>query len=325
MPADPSTLALAVLAFLAAVLSLEGLFQLWVSRHGAEARRIRERLAAQAGMPLARAAGLERAPAPERLAGIGTVLAVLPGGARLVRWVRAAGDGTSAGEVIVLSAGLAALGLAVPLWLDRPMWVGVGLAMAFAALPWWWTARRRSRRIDRFERQFPEALDLMSRAMRAGHSFSNAVQMAGDELPAPLGADFRQMFEELNYGVSMNDALVHLSERVPLPDVSYFTVAVLIQRESGGNLAELLDKIASLVRARLKLHGDIRTLSAEGRLSAWILTLLPFALGLVITLINPKFIGILWTDPVGVRLVGAASVMLVLGVWWMRRIIRIHV
>jgi tight adherence protein B len=110
-----------------------------------------------------------------------------------------------------------------------------------------------------------------------------------------------------------------------LPDVSYFVVAVMIQRDSGGNLAELLDKIAALVRERLKLHGEVRTLSAEGRLSAYILTALPFAVAFVVNLTNPRFMAVLWTDPTGMRMVGAALVMMVLGVWWMRQIIRIRV
>jgi len=125
--------------------------------------------------------------------------------------------------------------------------------------------------------------------------------------------------------VPTNDALQHLAERVPVPDVSYFVVAVMIQRESGGNLAELLDKIATIVRERLKLLGEIRTLSAEGRLSALILTALPFCVALMVNLVNPKFMAVLWTDPAGVRMVGVALFMMVTGILWMRRIIRIRV
>jgi tight adherence protein B len=141
----------------------------------------------------------------------------------------------------------------------------------------------------------------------------------------PLGRDFRILFDEMNYGVPANEALAHLAERVPLPDVSYFVVAVMIQRESGGNLAELLDKIASIVRQRLKLLGEIRTLSAEGRLSAVILTALPFVVALVVNLVNPKFMAVLWTDPAGLRIVGIALLMMVVGILWMRQIIRIRV
>ena len=139
----------------------------------------------------------------------------------------------------------------------------------------------------------------MGRAMRAGHAFPTAVKMVGDEMAEPLGRDFRILFDEMNYGVPASDALQHLAERVPVPDVSYFVVAVMIQRESGGNLAELLDKIATIVRERLKLLGEVRTLSAEGRLSACILTALPFGVGLMVNLVNPEFMAVLWTDPAG--------------------------
>jgi tight adherence protein B len=149
--------------------------------------------------------------------------------------------------------------------------------------------------------------------------------MVAEELPEPLGQDFRILFDEINYGVPTHEALARLAERVPLPDVSYFVVAVMIQRDSGGNLAELLDKISAIVRERLKLHGEVRTLSAEGRLSAYILTALPFAVALVVHFTNPRFMAVLWTDPTGMRMVGAALVMMVLGVWWMRQIIRIRV
>ena len=192
-------------------------------------------------------------------------------------------------------------------------------------LPWWRVAGRRNKRIELIERQFPEALDLMGRAMRAGHSFPSAVKMVADEMAEPLGHDFRILFDEMNYGVPANEALVHLAERVPVSDVSYFVVAVMIQRESGGNLAELLDKISIIVRDRLKLLGEVRTLSAEGRLSAIILTALPFGVGLVVNLLNPEFMAVLWHDPLGLRMVGVAVFMMVLGILWMRSIIRIRV
>jgi len=207
----------------------------------------------------------------------------------------------------------------------KPPIFGATLALALAVLPWWRVSSRRSKRIELIERQFPEALDLMGRAMRAGHSFPSAVKMVAEEMAEPLGRDFRILFDEMNYGVPANEALQHLAERVPVSDVSYFVVAVMIQRESGGNLAELLDKISVIVRGRLDLLGEIRTLSAEGRLSAIILTALPFGVGLVVNMTNPEFMSVLWTDPAGVRMVGVAIFMMVLGILWMRSIIRIRV
>jgi tight adherence protein B len=149
--------------------------------------------------------------------------------------------------------------------------------------------------------------------------------MVGDEMTGPIAGEFGIAFDEVNYGIPMQTALMNLATRVPITDFRYFVIAVLIQRETGGNLAELLDKIAAIIRGRHKLMGTVRVLSAEGRLSAWILCLLPFALAFVISFINREFLSLLWTDPAGVRLLAGALVLMVFGIFWVRRIIRIHV
>lgn len=321
---DLSFILFAVLAFLAVVLTLEGLYNLWASKRGAEARRVSQRLATLRGDFRAEVS-IERALERGRLPWFQDLLARFAPGARLIRHVRASGMAVSPGELILLSAALALVGLLLPNLIGRPPILGAPLGLGLASLPWWRVSVRRTKRVMRFENQFPEALDLMSRAMRAGHAFPTAVKMVGDEIAEPLGRDFRTLFDEMNYGVPTGDALARLADRVPLPDVSYFVVAVMIQRESGGNLAELLDKISAIVRERLKLMGEVRTLSAEGRLSAVILTALPFGVGFVVNLINPKFMSVLWTDPAGQRLIGVALLMMLLGILWMRKIIRIHV
>jgi len=314
----------AVAAFVAVVLCLEGLYNLWASRHSAEARRITARLDALAGDPVTRA-GIERVEQAQRLPWLNAQIARSAPGLALQRWVGTSALKVSAAELLVLSLVLGLIGLALPGLLGKAAALGAALGLALAVLPWWRVAHARQQRIERIERQFPQALDLMSRAMRAGHAFAAAVRMVAEELPEPLGQDFRILFDEMNYGVPAHTALARLAERVPLPDVSYFVVAVMIQRESGGNLAELLDKIAAIVRERLKLHGEVRTLSAEGRLSAIILTALPFGVAFVVNLVNPSFMAVLWTDPGGMRMVGAALFMMVLGMLWMRKIIRIRV
>lgn len=322
---DLSLILFSGVAFLAVLLAIEGVYILWASRHSAEAKRIAARLAALSGETSTSAASIERAQAQERLPRLNAVLARTQPGRKLRRLTAAAAVTASVAELMLLSLALGACGLLLPLMLGKPMVVGLGVALVLAALPWWRVASRASERITRMERQFPEALDLMGRAMRAGHAFPSAVRMVADEMPAPLGRDFRLLFDEINYGVPVNDALTRLAERVPIADVSYFVVAVMIQRESGGNLAELLDKISALVRERLRLLGEIRTLSAEGRLSAIILTALPFGVGLVVNLINPEFMAVLWDDPLGLRMVGVALFMMAAGILWMRRIIRIRV
>ncbi|HNA71684.1 MAG TPA: type II secretion system F family protein, partial [Nitrosomonas sp.] len=137
--------------------------------------------------------------------------------------------------------------------------------------------------------------------------------------------EFRLVFDEINFGVPIQNALMNLANRVPITDLSYFVIAVLIQRESGGNLAELLDKISNLIRSRLNLLGRIRVLSAEGRLSAWILSCIPFVMALILNILNPGFMSILWTDPVGPTIIAIALVMMVVGIYAMSRIIKIHV
>ncbi len=328
--------------FLAVVLLVEGLWVLWSARHGPAARRLAQRLravtapAGGAGGDASAAASAETSAASGFLPGAAGQRGTSSGapgllerrapGRALLRWVglaglpaRAAGALLGAvllapllGAVLVLGAGWQVLSAGL-------VACGTGLA------PWLWVARRREQRRLRIERQFPQALDMLGRALRAGHAFQAAVRMAAEELPDPLVREFRLLFEEMNYGLPVPQALQRFAERVPLADAGYFAVAVTIQRESGGNLAEVLDKIAAIVRARLRLFGEVRTLSAEGRLSAVILTALPFGVALVVHLVNPKFLAVLWTDPAGTWLVSAALSGIVVGVLWMRALVRIRV
>jgi tight adherence protein B len=321
---DVSFVLFAVVTFLAVVLALEGVYNLWASGNSPEAKRITARLEALSG-EASTAASIERTLAPTRMLRLNALLATLGFGRRMHRFISASAIAVSPAELILMSLALGVLGLVLPGLFGKPPIFGAALGLVLAVLPWWRVASRRTKRIERIERQFPEALDLMGRAMRAGHAFPSAVKMVADEMPEPLGRDFRILFDEMNYGVPTNDALMHLADRVPVSDVSYFVVAVMIQRESGGNLAELLDKISVIVRDRLKLLGEVRTLSAEGRLSAIILTALPFGVGLVVNIVNPEFMAVLWNDPVGLRMVGVAIFMMVLGILWMRSIIRIRV
>ena len=314
----------AIVTFLAVVLALEGMYNLWASTSSPEARRISERLAALSGETIT-TASIERSREQGRMPRLNALLSLLTTGQRMEHYVRASALAVSPAELILLTLALGAFGFFLPPLLGKPQIYGLVLGLVLALMPWLWVSSKRRQRIEKLERQFPEALDLMGRAMRAGHAFPSAVKMVGDELPEPLGRDFRILFDEMNYGVPTNQALKNLAERVPLADVSYFVVAVMIQREAGGNLAELLDKIATIVRARLTLLGEVRTLSAEGKLSAIILTALPFCVALAVNLINPKFMAVLWTDAAGPFIIGTTLLLMVLGMLWMRSIIRIRV
>jgi tight adherence protein B len=227
-------------------------------------------------------------------------------------------------EYFLIWTGVALLA-GVFLGLHWPAALRAGASIVFALVPLALVRRARARRLARIEEQLPEAADFIARALRAGHSFSNVLQMAGAEMPDPLAAEFRAAHEEINYGVPMNEALHNLAGRIPLTDLRYLVIAVLIQRESGGNLAEILGNIAHLIRARLKLLAQVRVLSAEGRMSAWVLGVLPFAVMAVMSVANPGYISVLWTDPAGIRLLWFSLGMIVLGVLWLRRVIHIHV
>ena len=185
--------------------------------------------------------------------------------------------------------------------------------------------RKRAQRLASIERQLPDTLDLLTRALRAGHAFTAGLKMAGEELSDPIAAEFRTVHDEINFGVSLEQALTNLSERVPLTDMRYFVVAVLIQRDSGGNLTEILGNLSRLIRERAKLLAKVKVLSSEGRMSAWILALLPFALGGAMYLANPKFMGPMFTDPMGITMLKYLLTMMLIGVLVLRRIVRIRV
>jgi tight adherence protein B len=323
---DQTFILFMVLLFVAVVLGLEGLYQTWSAKNGAEAKRLASRLRGLDGKADDTQLSIERAKNTGRLAWLDNkMLTAVPSGASLARYVRAAGVGIGPTGLIIITLTLFGLGMLIPKLLAKPGVFSLLLGCMLACLPWFWLARKRNKRIQIFERQIPEALDLMSRALRAGHAFPTAVKMVADEMPIPIAHEFRVLFDETNFGIPANEALMRMADRVPVDDVRYFVIAVMIQRESGGNLAELLDNISAIVRARLKLLGEVRTLSAEGKMSAWVLGSLPFVLGLVVNLVNPKFMSILWTDDMGLKLVGGALFMMFLGVLVMRNIIKIRV
>lgn len=313
-----------VLAFLAVVLFLEGIYMSWNAYKGPEAKRIEKRLQAMsAGVShqnsLVKQRLLAQTPAVERL------LLQIPRIHQLDRIILQSGLNLSVARFIGITLLAAIGGVVFTLLAGLPMFAVIAAGVVAALAPVFYMLGAKHKRIITIEQQLPDALDLMARAMTAGHAFPSALQMVGSEMPEPIAAEFRIVFDEINYGISAQEALVNLTARVPSTDLSYFVIAVLIQRETGGNLAELLGNISELIRARLKLLGTIRVLSAEGRLSAWILTLLPFALAFVLSIVNPKFLSVLWTDPMGVKMVGAAMFMMAVGIFAMWRIIKIRV
>lgn len=198
-------------------------------------------------------------------------------------------------------------------------------AIAFGALPLFWLMWRRKRRLAKFANQLPDALELLSRALRAGHSLSAGFDLVQQEMTPPVSIEFGRAFEEQNLGIPLEEALEGMTDRVPNLDLKFFSTAVILQRQTGGDLAEILDKIGNLVRERFKIYGQIAALTGEGRLSGIVLLALPPVLFLVIYRMNPEYISLLFTDPLGKKMLAGAIVMQVLGAVAIRKIINIKV
>ena len=316
-----------ILVFLAVVLLIEGMYLTWNSAKGPEAERVARRLrmmsagghAGGENHSLIKQRLLSETPALQRL------LLQVPRVSSIDRLLEQSGLVWTVGDLITLSLIAPVLTGGACIWLGLPLALVLALVALAAAVPTLAVMNAKSRRLERVDQQLPDALDLIGRAVRAGHAFPTAMKMVGDEMSAPIADEFRTTFDEVNFGISMNDALMNLATRVPSTDLRYFVIAVLIQRETGGNLAELLDNISKIIRERIKLIGQIRVLSAEGKMSAWVLGLLPFGAGLMIQMTTPGFLMVLFTDPMGRKMVVTCLVMMVLGVLAMRKIIKIRV
>jgi tight adherence protein B len=316
-----------VLLFAAVILLIEGLYLWWNSAHGGGAQRIARRLKVMAlstggkseRISILKQRRFSRHDASDRF------LHRQRFAHRIDKLLLQAGMKWSVAQFLGCCAAAFLTGLLLTLNVAMPLAMRLVVALACMLVPRMVVRRARTRRLLRIELQLPEAADFIARALRAGHSFTNVLQIVGNELPEPLSGEFRMVREEINYGVPLNEALHNMAARIPLTDLRYLVIAVIIQRESGGNLAEILGNISQLIRARLKLLAQVRVLSAEGRMSAWILGALPFVVMAVMTVINPGYVSLLWTDPVGVRLLWYAAVMILLGFFWLRKVIRIRV
>jgi tight adherence protein B len=199
------------------------------------------------------------------------------------------------------------------------------LGVCAATLPFLYVFWKRSQRFARFEQNLPDALDLVVGALRAGHSLISAIGIVAREAPDPIKKEFRLCFDEQNFGVDFRTAMLNLVARVPVQDVRIVVTAMLIQKESGGNLAEILEKVSVIIRDRYRLKRQIRVHTAQGRLTGWILALLPIILGLGLYLVNPKYMSTLWERPVGLKMMYASAIMTTIGALVIRSIIRIRV
>ena len=229
------------------------------------------------------------------------------------------------GFFVLLSILLAALGYLVgSLVITNPLFLLPG-AVLLGMTPFFYIFFKKGKRMQHFQRQLPDVLDLIARSLKAGHALSGGLKMVVDEFGDPIGIEFAKTLNEINLGVGVPEALKNLSQRVDCLDLNFFVTSILIQRETGGNLAEILENIARLIRERFKLFGRIRVLSAEGKFSAIILVVLPFFIALVISLFNPGYIQILIVDPIGPVFIAIALTLMIFGIITMSRMIKIKV
>jgi tight adherence protein B len=258
------------------------------------------------------------------LSSLERMLESMPGMARLARIIEQAGRQTPAYRVVMFSCCLA-IGAAMAGWLISRWWV-VALAAAVVGLvmPLFTILRQRAKRFERFEEQMPDAIDMIQRALKAGHPFGQCLKLVAEDMDEPISGEFELTFADLSYGNDPRRALFGMLQRVPSVSVTALITAVIVQRESGGNLAENLAKISSVIRGRFRFQRRVRTLSAEGRLSGWILALTPFTLFGVLWLLHPDYIARLTEHPRGPDLITAALVMAFVGILWIRRLVRIE-
>lgn len=253
------------------------------------------------------------------------VLKRVPGVRYLERLARQACVGQRLGAFILLAGVLSLAGYGAVFFATRNAPVSVVVAVVLAWAPILYLGMRKRRRMAQFEKQLPEAMELIARALRAGHAFSTGMKLAADEFDDPLGTEFGEVLDEINFGVSTADALKNMTDRIDCPDLKYFVVSVILQRETGGNLAEIIENIARIIRERFKFHGKVRVLSAEGKLSAMILIAIPFVVVAALRFFNPSYLTTLTAEPAGRTMAMAAAGMMFLGILVIRRMIKINV
>ena len=227
---------------------------------------------------------------------------------------------------LLMLSGMAGLlaGLAVSMLTISKLLVVTGAAAA-AAVPFLHIAYKRKKRLNAFLEHLPDSLELMSRALQAGHAFAESLHMVSTEMPEPIATEFRKTYEEQNLGLSLKLALENLAERVPLLDLRFCITAIMIQRETGGNLAEILEKVSHTIRERFRILEDLNTLTTSSRMSAWILCGLPVFVALAVTFMNPDYMSVLWRDPRGHNLLYAAGFMQLMGMLIIRKILKIKI
>jgi len=256
---------------------------------------------------------------------LNSILATAPGISNLRLFLEQAAITMQVGTFVLICAALALAGLVIALFLGFPAYLAAVAALLGGVLPFIVANALRQRRFDKFEEQFPEAMDLLGRAVRAGHAFITGFELIGKELPDPVGQEFRVAFQQQSLGLPLKDALENLAVRIPLPDVRIFVSSLNIQRESGGNLGEVLDTMSNIIRERFKLRRQVRIFTAEGRLSMYMLTAIPIVAFLGLYILQPEYLAPMLTDRRGHLGLGVAVILQVIGYIVISRIIKIKI
>lgn len=317
----------AALVFIAVALGTLSIVLVWeMIASGIRRKAVLERLKTRGLedlLPQDTAAGiLARQEAQTRL---NAAMAAMPHFRDLPFLMRQAGVEWSASSYLLAMTGLAlAFGMA-GLFLTRMLVFGVMAAAFGGFLPYIQLRRKRKARLYTFEEQFPEAIDLIGRAIRAGHPLSSGIRMVGEEAPEPVAGEFRTVFEQQRFGIPFDDALIAMADRINLIDVRIMVTAILIQREVGGNLAEILDKIAMTIRARFTIRRQLRVYTAQGRLTGYVLAALPIVLATAIFFLDREYVKVLVDEPIGRLMVIVAIVLQVIGYLWIRKIVNIEI
>ena len=318
-------MAIAFAVFVAVLAIVFGAYWVAVVRpESGERRTLRQRLRQPRRVRLL--AKLEKD--KEKLSAVGSVDAVL------VRWDRfstplqqmilQSGLQWTVGALVLGSLFVGFATAAVVVYLVPFAWAALLAGAVASTVPFFYVRRSARKRLEKFEEQFPEAIDLVARALRAGHALPTALQMVADEIPQPVGEEFKRLFDQHSYGMSLPDSLRAFGDRVPLLDARFFVTAILTQREMGGNLSEVLDKLASVIRDRFKVKRQVRVVSAHGRITGIVLGFLPPAVAGILLIISPQHMALLFKDPLGLYMVAAAVVLQVVGVLIIRRIVDVE-
>ena len=314
--------------FLVSVLIIELLFYSIRYMQNPDRIRIRKELKKiKSGRPAAELPDLMRKRVLSEIPLLNEILLRITGIERLDRLRYQANAQYPSGFFILLSLVFAGLGFTGFYLLIKihPWYLSVIIAVFVGSLPFFYLYNKKNKRMKKFQAQLPEALDLMARSLRAGHAFSTGMKLAADEFDDPLGPEFSTTLDEINFGLGVPEALINLTNRSNCQDLNFFAISVILQRETGGNLAEIMQNIASLIRERFKFYGKVKTLAAEGKFSAIILFLLPFAVAGALFIVNKAYIMTLYKEHIGRILCGVAFVLMILGALVMRKIVDIEV